>query len=311
MRRFTSLAAVLGFAVFSLAQFAWADTSDYGHYSQLNGDTDANDYQNASITPDANGNPRAPQACAPTATANSFEMLQNRYGVTGLIDPLDPYGSISDLADAMGTTGDEFFNPASPGYHMLDGDGNEVHTGGTFPIAGVNGKVDYINANQTGGPAIEVHGQSIYGSFGPDGKLTAGPGTIPTAEYLKEQLDAGQDVEIWQLWWDPTDEVYKGGHVITATDIDLTLGTIEFVDLWGESGTAVDVEGTFDMHGSYVQIHYPLPEGGEDPDNPDNPGVEAQADIAMIVAESPVPEPATIGIFCLGMTLMLRRRRAA
>jgi hypothetical protein len=289
----------------------------YGDNSQINGSTAEDDYEGASVTPDANGNPRAPQACAPTATVNSFEMLQNEYGVTGLVGS-DPYDAINELATDMGTEGDEYYNPDSPGYHKLDGDGNEVHTGGTTAQGLVNGKVEYIDDNQTGGPQIEVHGQGIFGTFNADGTVNEnanGVSTVPTDEFLQEQMAAGQDVEVWEAWYDPSVAGdHNGAHIITITDIDSEAGTIDFVDPWG----GVDVEATFAIEetavagvdGDYMRITYPAADdGGDDPENPDDPADEMSADIAMVVAESPVPEPAMVSMLVIGVGMLAMRRR--
>ncbi|MGD0770227.1 MAG: papain-like cysteine protease family protein [Tepidisphaeraceae bacterium] len=306
---------VFGAAVLAAASVSQA-AYPYGDNSQINGSTAADDYAGASVTPDSNGNPRAPQACAPTATVNSFEMLQNEYGVTGLVGS-DPYDAINDLASDMSTQGDAYYNPASPGYHAHDAEGNEIHTGGTSAQNLVNGKVQYIQDNQTGGPEIEVHGQGIFGTFNADGTVDAaanGASTVPTDEYLQEQMAAGQDVEVWEAWVDPNlPGGDAGAHIITITGIDSEAGTIDFVDPWG----GVDVNATFDLvnttnygvNGDYMRITYPGPDdGGDDAANPDDPADEMSADIAMVVAESPVPEPAMIGMLVIGCGMLAFRR---
>jgi hypothetical protein len=307
---------VFGAAVFAAAAISRADNNTYGHNSQIDGGTAAGDYAGASVTPDANGNPRAPQACAPTATVNSFEMLQHNYGVTGLVGA-NPFDAINELATDMETEGDQYYNPASPGYHKTDGDGNEIHTGGTTAQDLVNGKVQYIQDNQTGGPEIEVHGQGIFGTFNADGTVDAaanGASTVPTDEYLQEQMAAGQDIEVWEAWVDPNAPGgHDGAHIITITGIDSEAGTIDFVDPWG----GVDVAATFALdntavggvNGDYMRITYPAAnDGGDTAANPDDPAVEMSADIAMVVAESPVPEPAMIGMLVIGCGMLAFRR---
>jgi len=317
--------AFLG-VLLAVSSFAKAQ---YGHNSQIDpgpGDTgtEANDFNGSSVTPDANGNPRAPQACAPTATVNSFEMLQNNYGVTGLVDPAHPFDAINELATDMGTEGDEYYNPASPGYHKTDANGNQIHTGGTTAQDLVNGKVTYIDDHQTGGPEIQVHGQGIFGTFNNDGSVNSaatGASTVPTDEYLQQQMAAGQDVEVWEAWVDPSAPGgHDGAHIITITSIDSANGKIGFVDPWG----GVDVQATFTLqgtgvggvNGTYMRIMYPSANDGGDtnmlsPDgfNPDDPDSAMTADIAMVVAESPVPEPVAISLFIFGSGAMLLRRR--
>jgi hypothetical protein len=237
-------------------------------------------------------------------------MLQNEYGVTGLVGA-DPYDAINELATDMGTQGDQYYNPESPNYE-------ENHTGGTTAQGLVNGKVNYIDENQTGGPEIEVHGQGIFGTFNADGTVNSeadGVSTIPTDAYLQEQMAAGQDVEVWESWVDPeAPSGYNGAHIITITGIDSEEGTIDFVDPWG----GVDVEATFALvdttipggpNGDYMRITYPgANDGGDDAANPDDPADEMSADIAMVVAESPVPEPATLGMLVIGCGILAVRR---
>ena len=318
MRRFAITA--LGLAFLVAPPLSRADSADYGHNSQQEGGLPADDYDGALVTPDANGNPRAPTACAPTATVNSFEMLQNVYGVTGLVDETDPYDAINELADDMGTQGDSFYNPASPNYHTR-------HTGGTSAQGLVNGKVEYIEANQTGGPEIEVHGQGIFGTFNNDGTVNSGANgvdTIPTDEFLQQQIADGQDVEVWESWVDADGVLgHNGAHIITITGIDSEAGTINFVDPWD----GVDVDATFQIEdtevqngtidgnpvgvsGNFMRITYPAPDdGGDDPENPDDPADEMSADISMVVAESPVPEPATLALLVIGTGMLALRRR--
>jgi hypothetical protein len=320
MKRTIAFLAVL----IAASSFARAQ---YGHNSQIDPGpggtgTEANDYAGSSVTPDANGNPRAPQACAPTATVNSFEMLQNKYGITGLVDPADPFAAVNELATDMGTQGDAFYRPPTianpnPDYHT-------DHSGGTTAQDLVNGKVTYIDDHQTGGPAIQVHGQGIFGTFNADGSVNSaatGASTVPTDEFLQQQIAAGQDVEVWEAWVDPSAPGgHDGAHIITITGIDSANGKIDFVDPWG----GVDVNASFilqgtgvgGVNGTYMRIMYPSANDGGDtnslsPDgfNPDDPDSAMTADIAMVVAESPVPEPVAISLFIFGSGAMLLRRR--
>jgi hypothetical protein len=315
MRHISTLLIAVAVCLFARPILAVGPNPDYGHSSQLDGfpivNNEANDFAGAYVTPDADGNPRAPQACAPTATVNSFEMLQTRYGVTGLVGA-DPYDAINELADDMGTMGDEYYNEDSPNYRKVE-DGEEVHTGGTTAAGLVNGKAEYIAEHQTGGPEIEIHGMAatpLFGGFDAGTNMEEG---TPTATYIAQQLEMGQDLEIWEAWWNPTADMgngaYQGAHIITVTGIDTVEGKIDFVDPFGEDGTANDVHADYDLHNGFVEIHYPtMDDGGDDPENPDNPAVEMQADIAMVVAESPVPEPAVLGLLVLTLTVARRRR---
>jgi hypothetical protein len=284
----------LGLAVFSMTASTRADfefQQSIGNYGTLD--------QNAP------GIDNGPVACAPTATVNSFTFLENEYDLTGLIDET-PVQTVNDLEAA----------------NYMDVTPNS----GASATDVIEGKMAWIN-NQGLGNKIRIEGQA-GGTFGGsaidqqlDSDLTTagdivGDHEAPTAQFIYDQLAAGQDVEMGFLWWDGTD--YVGGHVVTATGIDwdttTETGTISFIDPWG----AADIFGaTLEMHDGFLELTYAggaagggLGADGNTPTvgDPDNPDDERTADIAFAYAESPVPEPASMGLLCVGAVGLLRRR---
>jgi hypothetical protein len=239
------------------------DTTQYGHYDQNNAET-------------LLGN----VACGPTSVANSFKFLEQKYGLSGLIDPNDPYTTINEL--------ETYMNTSSPN--------------GTTIGDLINGKKQYIS-DMGLSDKISVEGQTFF-NLGINGVTD---NTKPTWNFLFDQIDKGQDVEVLINWW--TGTKYSGGHYLTITgmswDEDLNTGTISFIDPWG----GVDLTGTLAYHNGFMQVTYG---GGAavDPRDPDNPDHVSSADISGVVAESPVPEPATIGIIAGAFLLgNLRRSR--
>lgn len=246
-----------------------------------------NDQNNAAIN---NG----PVACAPTATVNSFEYLQSTYpnipGIANLVG--NPITTINTLEGARYMN----LNPAS----------------GVSAQNLVAGKEQWISDQGLSGQ-LTVEGQASDALTADNaGTLPGMSNTIPTAAFLYNQLNAGQDVELGFLWWNPALNSgrggYAGGHVITATGItyDQTTGTavsINFIDPWGH----INLTGAVTQHNGYMELSYSggAASAGSDPDDPDH---VSQGDIAIIAAESPVPEPTAAAILVLSAVALMRRR---
>jgi len=236
-----------------------------------------------------------PFDCAPTATVNSFQYLESRYGVTGLVDA-NPYNTINTLA--------------GPGYMNV-----QAALSGALPSDIVNGKERAITEYNAGHPnqTLRVEGEVAPGTTFPPGQINAAlaanltvagllpnmQSTDPTMDFLHDQLAAGQDIELGILWFDPAKGVYAGGHVVTATglfnaDDTSNMGTLDFIDPWGSATTAFSNSGTITgLHNGLMQLSFTGGSAGAggDPDNFDSVGT---ADIAFILAESPTPLPASV-----------------
>lgn len=218
------------------------------------------------------------QACGPTSVANSFQFLQTEYGITGLL-AADPYDTINTLETYMNTNG----------------------TNGTEIGDLIRGKRDYI-ADKGLSSKISIEGETFF-NLGIEG---VADNTTPTWDFLFDQVDKGQDVEILINWWDGMQ--YLGGHYLTVTgmtyDDVADTGTLSFIDPWG----GVDLTGTLGSHGAFMQLTYTggAASAGNDPDNP---GHEMMADISAVVAESPIPEPAMMSLVLGSLFLAGRRTR--
>jgi hypothetical protein len=233
-----------------------------------------------------------PTACGPTSTVNSFLYLQDRYGFTQLVPHIAGNTAADDASAAINTLG---------GLMGLSADGV---TDGNF----VAGKRQYIRdvglQNQ-----ISVEVQAANAAADPSQ-------TTPTWQFLYDQLRLGQDVEVGFNWLGTG----GGGHWVTATSLSFIdansngtidngeTATMDFVDPWG----GVHLVGDLSMGGpgnNYLVVAYTGGAAGAGND-PLNPGHAGSGYIDIIVAESKVPEPATLGLLggAVG-ALMLRRRR--
>lgn len=308
MRRFTSV--VVGIVVILLGRFtAAAPLSNVDETTS--GSFGTSSQRNAAL------GALGPFDCAPTSTVNSFQYLESRYGITGLVDP-NPYNTINKLA--------------GPGYMNV-----QAALQGALPSDIVRGKERAINEFNAANPnqTLRVEGEVVPGGSLPPAQinpalaadLTAAgllpnmQSTDPTIDFLHDQLAAGQDIELGILWFDATRGVYAGGHVITATglfnaDDASNTGTLDFIDPWGSATTAFSNIGTIvGLHNGLMQLTFTGGSAGAngDPDNLDNVGT---ADIAFILAESPTPLPASVwgGLVLLAVVAVrcyLVRRRPA
>lgn len=325
MKRIAAI-AVSGILISSTAGVSFADPEDvieasqpsglYGQNSQLQTDNGLSS-GNFLVEPtsDIEGNEKAPVACAPTATINSFEFLQNKYGLTGLVGA-NPYDAINSLASSTYMNTQDAAPNAEPPPDWVGG--------GTSASSMVYGKEEYIQDHftpQNGYGSIQTVGQSVFFSQAA-GSLNANGGisqTGPTAAFIAQQLEDGEDIEAWESWSDADGNAVGGAHIITITGInfdpDENSGSLSFIDPYGGYGadSAVDVTSTtLTLEDGQLVVGYTGGGAGDDhdPDNPDDVGF---ARLDMVLAESPVvPEPATVGILGLGaIGLLTRRHRRA
>jgi hypothetical protein len=221
----------------------------------------------------ATGGPKASVACAPTATVNSFQFLINTYGsaYANLIDT-NANQTVQDLEAAA------YMNVTVAG-------------GGATANNIINGKTQWI-ADRGLSSMLKV--ESLQNANAND-----------TAQFIAQQLAAGQDVELGFLW---TGETAGGGHVVTATGIHFNAtndtGTLDFIDPWG----GVDISGTLGLDGTQLQLTYNGgAASGPDPERPlaDTAG---SGNIILVAAESPVPLPSTVmvGLVLLGAVAVKR-----
>lgn len=282
----TSLRLAAGVAVVAAGRFVFAAPVVHSVQipANLYGHFDQNDEDVIS----------GPVACGPTSTANSFAYLQTRYGqygVTGIYDESHPFETINTLSTYM-----------------------NLGPGGVSPEGLVNGKTQYLHDKGMDGK-ISVESQ-IDPAF-------HNGGTTPTWQFLLEQLEKGQDVEVGFLWWNPAANGgaggYSGGHVVTATGFSFTdddgddaidsgeSASMTFIDPWG----GIDITGTITMAGNYLRLGYSGGAAGDTTptNNDDNPTNAASGDIQFIAAESFVPEPSTLALLlCAGLPMISRRR---
>jgi len=322
MKRFAAITAG-SIIMAAAAGVSFADPEDvisasqpqglYGQNSQ-NATVDGDPYPDSEFlvvpTSGNEGWQKAPVACAPTATINSFEFLQNKYGITGLVGG-NPYDAINSLASATYMNTQDAEPNEDPPPDWLGG--------GTSASSMVYGKEEYLldkfhpQNNITG---IQTVGQSVFfsqaaGSLNQGGGITQ---TDPTASFIADQLEAGEDIEAWESWSDDEGNSTGGAHIITITGIDFdpdeNSGTLSFIDPYGGNGAndAVDItSNTLTLEDGQLVVGYTGGGAGDDGD-PDNNGNTGYARIDMVLAESPIPEPATLGLLAISAVGLLTRR---
>jgi len=221
-------------------------------------------------------------ACVPTATVNSFFFLQNYYGINslgpgnGLLTQENATNAVNELGADMGLT-------------------NNIGNNGVSDIGFIAGKLQYLNN----------HGLSNTVSLEYEA-VDVGQRITPTWQFIYNQLMATQDVEVVFGWYGGSD-----GHCVTVTSFDFTdntgrgiidagdPATLDFTDPWDGQHYV----GTLTMNGGSLELSYV---GGA-------AGTGAWGLIDAAVAESPIPEPSTLGLLVIGGLAgfrLLRRKRS-
>ena len=262
------------------------------------------------VTPDHYGNldqhnTNCPNTgCGPTAAVNSFVFLQNvdpfTYGMSLVPesggDPLNPMPTQSDESGVANIL-------LGPKYMNTD-----CTVCGTYWGRFILGQEKYIETKQPG--VTDYKAQSSFtwdpNQAGTPAKPIAKPddvqdNTIPTIDFLLNEVAAGEDVEI--LLQCPDVSPCPAGHYLTVTgltwDTDEMTGTLSFID---PSTGKPDTKDISQAAGEPIFIDYP---GG-------------LSNIDVAISESPKilpsPEPATLAFALLGGVaglICLRRTRGA
>jgi hypothetical protein len=252
---------------------------------------------------------KAPQACVPTSTANSFVYLIDQYGIKGLGGPNNAtieYDTINTLASAQYmNTQDELPSTVIPPAGYMPGT--------TFPNA-ATGKENYLINNaanitdMNNNPiAIQTVGQDAVGySQAANGPWIGGiSAQIPTATFIQQQLAANEDVELFFNWTNSAGQPTGGGHCVNLYAINYNVtansGSISFIDPTNSSGglytystgdapAITSMSLTMQLNG-FLKFQYFGGAAGISMD--DNAGGSNYGIITGVLAESPValPEP--------------------
>ncbi len=278
-----------------LATPASAALYNIQHSSTLFGDLNQNDL------------PSGINYCGPTAAINSFKFLQNSYpGIYG--NSLVPYQGFDLDLDLDVDYYDDMMAAATilGGASYMNTQSGTSTPSGTWADMFIYYKQKYIEDLLPGKTtyAAELSGTwaDPTGRFAPQIPPTPKPSwvddnTLPTWGFLYNNLVDGEDVEILLI-----DESW--GHILTLTgfnwdDVDNDLivdagesATIGYIDpATGAYSTSAISQTTF---GGQLIVSYP--------------GHSAQ--LSMAVKESPVPEPTTLVLLCVGgLCLVLSRQR--
>lgn len=229
--------------------------------------------------------------CGPAAAVNSFVFLQALYpfDYESLLvpehggDPLDPVPNEQDMIGVANMLlGENFMN-------------TDCAACGTYWGRFINGKEKYIEQKAPGKTTYRAQSKFAWdpAKTGTAAKPIAKPDyvsdkTVPTIDFLHNELLKGEDVEI-----------LLEDHYVTLTDLkwdteDLT-GKITFVDsATGKEGSADIAQGA-----------------AGDPISADYNG--AVKEITVAISESPVsevPEPSTTILLMAGLTILGSKRLA-
>ena len=189
---------------------------------------------------------QGPNECAPTSIANSFKWLDDKYSL-GLPAPVDTTAEIRDVLK----------------------DANHMMTSAATGTTGTNivkGKLQFIQDHNLK-MSVEYMEDLLPASISQGGLTATKTPGIPTFDFICDQLQKGQDVELGVLWKE------GGGHFITATGCSDVFGNqkIRFNDPDdGKTQTRSATVGISEEFIGYLEL-----EG------------KGQNSLAIVVAESP------------------------
>lgn len=232
--------------------------------------------------------------CGPTAATNSFVYLQNAFP-NNYKKPLVPTANgrnptQAEQAAVANNLGTNFMKNCCA-------TANEGTAIGDFIL----GEQDYIESVDPGVTRYEAQILGRWERVIPNHPDAAKPGyvqdrTNPTLAFIARQLRAKEDVEVLL---EGNDSV---SHYLTLTGISYddtnNMGTLSYVDPAGGGRAMSNILG-LDAQ-MLIETNYQL--GG------------ANSDIVGVVAESPIPEPAGLGLLaiaCAVLPALARRRRTA
>jgi hypothetical protein len=237
---------------------------------------------NQNTVPPANG----AMSCVPTATMNSFTWLQNAYpsiyGLDGGGAPALQGGQGSWLGAATLLAGPLYMNTSA--------------NNGTTLANWIGGKVSYLNTYALGKTTFA----GMDSLSAPANRPWWDTNANPTVNFLYQELLAGEDVELGIY---PLDMI---GHALTLTGLTWNdadgLGTFNI----GDTLTLNTIDPANPLVNTAVAL------------TPGNPmkisgGIYDGYTLQVALAESPIPEPATVSLLLLGVGallggLRLRRR---
>jgi hypothetical protein len=223
------------------------------------------DQANVPLPPGGGGE----NSCVPTAVTNSFTYLQNAFSQVyhNLLTPNGAQAAATDLgANFMGSTS----------------------TAGTTGNNWINGTFNYVEAKAPNRTSYDAQ----FAAYG--GALRFVQKINPTIGFLVSELAAGEDVEIGVI------PLTGGiGHALTITGLSWVdtngNGLLDGIERATLSG--VDPAGGVDFNNLTL---FPTDANGFIETNYFMRGMNADSTFALALAESPVPEPATVILLGIG-----------
>jgi PEP-CTERM motif len=269
-------------------------------------------------------------SCVPTATADALSYLAAYQEVTYDTTPFtvtpNTYTAVNALQSNMGTT-----SKGTSTTGQVNGLNTYLTTGNPAPTVKISGQVSQLETSGT----IPGYGSGIFAAG------TSITTANPSASFLANALNANAAVEVGILWGTLSGTSFYpsgGEHELALNQINLSSGTIGFVDPGGTSGIqqngGVLSSGNIAGWGNFLYITYPTlvsgPDTYYDPDDLNLPNSQNLVDpdpnatafgvndgeTAIIIDDTieTVPEPSTyalLGIGALGAFFMGRRRLVA
>ncbi len=267
-------------------------------------------------------------SCVPTATADALSYLAAYQEVTYDTTPFtvtpNTYTAVNALQSDMGTT-----SKGTSTTGQVNGLNTYLTTDNPAPSVKISGQVSQLETSGT----IPGYGSGIFA--GGTSIVTANP----SATFLANALNNNAAVEVGILWGTlSSGKFYPSGgeHELALNQINLSSGTIGFVDPGGTSGIqqngGVLSSGDISGWGSFLYITYPTLVSGPDYTVPDDLDIQNSQNLvdpdpnatafgvnngetAIIIDDTVelAPEPSTyalLGIGALGAFFMGRRRLA-
>ncbi len=256
----------------------------------------------------------AKNQCAPMAVANSLQYLENRYP-TRITVPNDHKTGLKGDDSLVGQL-DTKMNR-----NVVD----RANGGAMWMVPWVKGKFEYLKEKglqnklthkyQGRGWGTGAGKQLPGGDFTWQGITAKDKGAKPTWEWIRDELKAGEDVELW-FSYDNASGAARGGHVVRAFEAGETEGKKWIRYLHDSKQT--EYKDPSDHSKGFINDDQGLENVKVELKDTDGDGFlnfgSPNRELRFAFSESVIPEPGGLSVLALGMLnlgglAMIRRRR--